>query len=237
MSNRNPSHVKKPYLCDSRSHVYTLPERIAYRTGAPIPANFSHPSDDDTPCVPWTGAVGSNGHAHMKWEGSLKLVQRLLWELRRGKIPAGQVVRHKCLTKECISLDHLELGTHGDNARDRIRDGTQSRTKGESHGRSKLVDSDVLEIRRLYDDRISNQYELAKMYRVTRSLITLIVNRKMWTHIESNPDWESRKQQAAKRNAQICADYETGKFLQKDLAEKYSLSCQRVSRILKATKG
>jgi hypothetical protein len=39
-------------------------------------------------------------------------------------LPADQVVRHKCVFKNCINIDCLEIGTQQDNADDRFRDNT-----------------------------------------------------------------------------------------------------------------
>lgn len=52
---------------------------------------------------------------------------RVAWELARGPIPVGMVVMHKCDNPPCCNVEHLQLGTVGDNNRDRHCKG---RTKG-----------------------------------------------------------------------------------------------------------
>ena len=57
-----------------------------------------------------------------------------------------------------------------------------SANKGENSLSSKLTNSDVLEIRRLYNEKISS-IKLSKIFNVSKSNILSIVNRKTWKHI------------------------------------------------------
>lgn len=54
--------------------------------------------------------------------------------------------------------------------------------KGSKHGRSKLVEGDVLRIRWLFTRGVK-QAELCRMYRQSPANISMIVNRKIWLHI------------------------------------------------------
>lgn len=53
---------------------------------------------------------------------------------------------------------------------------------GEDHGNAKLTDKKVREIREAYADEVSIRL-LAKLYRVSRRTIQLVVTRKTWTHV------------------------------------------------------
>ena len=58
----------------------------------------------------------------------------------------------------------------------------QSANRGESSVSSKLTESDVLEIRRLYSEKISS-IKLAKIFNVSKNNILSIINKKTWKHI------------------------------------------------------
>lgn len=57
-----------------------------------------------------------------------------------------------------------------------------SANKGENNFSSKLNDLDVLEIRRLYNEKISSR-KLCKIFNVSKTNILNIINRKTWKHI------------------------------------------------------
>lgn len=54
--------------------------------------------------------------------------------------------------------------------------------KGENHPRAKLTNEDVLDIRRMGEEKI-DQYEIAKMKNISQSVVNLIINYKIWKHI------------------------------------------------------
>lgn len=54
---------------------------------------------------------------------------------------------------------------------------------GSNHGRSKLNEEIVLEIRRLKKELNYTNTKISKIYNVCQPTISLIVNRKKWTHI------------------------------------------------------
>jgi hypothetical protein len=95
------------------------------------------------------------------------------------EISKGMVVRHLCNkgNEGCFNFACLELGTKRDDAQDRIKAGTWSH--GEKHGRAKLSNEDVVEIRRLYATGNYTQQQLADMFNVSGSHISLIVNFKI----------------------------------------------------------
>lgn len=78
-----------------------------------------------------------------------------------------------------MNPNHLELGTHVENASDRIRDETIAR--GERHGRTKLTGDQVQAIR----TRTEIQRVLATEYGVSRETISKIKTEKSWRWLHS----------------------------------------------------
>ncbi len=117
--------------------------------------------------------------------GSIKSVggkkvsaHRLAYKLSYGEIPDSQCVLHKCDNPKCVNPSHLFLGTRGDNNRDRARKGRSNPTRGELSVKAKLKDSEVSEIRRLYSTGKIRQKDLAMMFHVDQSNVSVIVNNK-----------------------------------------------------------
>lgn len=90
--------------------------------------------------------------------------------------PVGDnCVLHKCDNGVCINPDHLFLGSPADNTADMVSKGRQA--KRESHSQAKLTWEDV-KIIRVLPVLGFNQTEIATLFRVDPSHISLIVNRK-----------------------------------------------------------
>lgn len=95
----------------------------------------------------------------------------------------GKVVMHKCDNRLCINPKHLEIGTQKDNCRDKCNKDRQAR--GESAGNSKLKNSQVMDIKDLFDRGYSSNY-IAKKYNVSAMCIGRIRSGKTWGHIGKN---------------------------------------------------
>ena len=74
-------------------------------------------------CWEWTGAL-AQGYVliHLRNNNFTK-AHRLSWELFRGPIPKGLCVCHHCDNPKCFNPDHLWVGTHADNMKDKDRKG------------------------------------------------------------------------------------------------------------------
>lgn len=134
-------------------------------------------SDD---CWEWTAYRNPRGYGYFHRNGHPVPAHRLSYELCNGPIPEGMFVCHKCDNPPCVNPNHLWLGTNADNTNDRNRKGRNP--VGGHHHAAKLTESQVIEIRQRASSG-EKQYELAREFKVARSLISLIVNRKLWAHI------------------------------------------------------
>lgn len=87
----------------------------------------------------WNWIAGkSSGYGTLRVLGQNIKAHRFSYLIHKGEIPAhdsyhGLVVMHKCDNPACVNPEHLELGTCGDNNRDRHIKG---RTKNIEEGRA-----------------------------------------------------------------------------------------------------
>lgn len=109
-----------------------------------------------------------------------KLVHKLVAEAFIGPCPEGQQVRHGPNGKLDNRASQLCYGTPKDDGQDRVRDG--SSRKGVKSHMAKLTDADVIEIRRR---RATGELQrtIAASYDITASLVSMIVNGKIWRHL------------------------------------------------------
>lgn len=147
----------------------------------------------DDECWLWTGTCSGNESAGFygairaqRETGSRKILRahRLSYELAYGKIPDGLFVLHRCDVTRCVNPAHLFLGTIRDNNRDRAEKGRSSKHRkpryGETNPAAKLTQSQVDEMRQLYDSGAMRVHQLAKKYDLHRSTIGHIVHRQTW---------------------------------------------------------
>lgn len=110
-------------------------------------------------------------------------IHRLVLTAFVGDPEDESVCMHLDNNPENNSLDNLRWGTSADNNRQCIEDGRGNRASGECHGRAKLTEKQVLEIRKLYFVGGITQRKLGMIFAVSRRSIGDIVNRKNWRHI------------------------------------------------------
>ena len=79
----------------------------------------------NTDCIEHEGARNAKGYGKVLRRSTnpdlptVQMAHRWAWIQAHGEIPEELLVRHKCDNPPCINVDHLELGTDEDNARDR----------------------------------------------------------------------------------------------------------------------
>lgn len=135
-------------------------------------------------CLLWLGNITADGYG-LIWNPDLDksvLVHRVAWELDNGPFDPSLSVCHKCDVPLCVNTNHLFLGTHTDNMRDRCKKGRNNPPAGERFWKHKLTSEKVLDIRRKSASGIPN-VTLAKEYRIDRTHVWSIVTRQTWKNI------------------------------------------------------
>lgn len=128
-------------------------------------------------CIEFQGYKMPSGYGvYYTKKNRKKLAHRVAYEENYGPIPSGLCVCHKCDNPPCINPRHLFLGTQADNIKDKVNKNRQSRVFGELHGRAKLTNDQIKEIRTLYTPYgYMNQRRLAKRFGVCREYISVIL--------------------------------------------------------------
>lgn len=65
----------------------------------------------------------SGGYGKLKSDDGLIGAHRASWILANGPIPDGLCVLHRCDNPPCVNPAHLWVGTHADNAADKVAKG------------------------------------------------------------------------------------------------------------------
>lgn len=125
-------------------------------------------------------AGDGHGYFHCERKGKAWKVHRYIFYKYCTELGEGEIVRHLCNNSKCINPDHLEKGTHKDNAMDRILAGNQP--VGSQIHTAKLNEDQVILI------FISNKSakELSEEYGVSVSTIYSIKKGKTWRHVTIN---------------------------------------------------
>jgi hypothetical protein len=147
----------------------------------------------NTPEMMWRYVAVADADDCWLWQGSTdmrygtfrigrKMVKahRLAYEQTHGPIPRGYEVCHRCDTTLCVNPQHLFIGTHADNMRDRNEKGRLA--YGERMGIARLKDADVRRIRQLAAEG-TLQREIASLFGIDSGHVSKIVNRRAWRRL------------------------------------------------------
>lgn len=130
-------------------------------------------------CWVWTGARSKAGYGVISTPGARAArANRVVWELVRGPIPEGLLVRHACDNPPCCNPSHLSLGSHADNSRDSVLRNRQAQR--ERHGRAIMSAEAAAKLR---EDRAAGatQNALAAKYGISRATVRQIIRGRTWS--------------------------------------------------------
>lgn len=148
----------------------------------PAEDRFWEKVDRSGACWIWTASTRGDGYGAFQVETHRQIsAHRFSYELHHGPIPAGMVVMHSCDIPRCVNPDHLSVGTSAENAADSAR--KARRHRGSRNSQAKLTEGQVLDMRERYAAGGVTHADLAQAYGVSRALVSVIITRKIWSHL------------------------------------------------------
>lgn len=122
---------------------------------------------DSKGCWLWQRCVNSDGYGSIRYNGKTWRTHRLAYTAFKEPIPKGLHVLHSCDTPACCNPEHLSLGTHQDNMRDRGRKGRSNggSLKGELNKATKHSDH----FKQLVIDFNGTHSEAARFFDISRT--------------------------------------------------------------------
>lgn len=125
--------------------------------------------------------IRKDGYPLVVLDGKSRLLHQLVLEAFRGPRPAGLESRHDDDIKANCSLSNLFWGTRRENMFDRAKNGAGR--YGSKSTQAKLREEDVKKIHRRSAAGETN-CQLAQAFDVSASLISKIVRRERWRHVQ-----------------------------------------------------
>lgn len=121
----------------------------------------------------------------MKVGRKMRLTHRISYEVHRGDIPDGLCVLHRCDTPACVNPAHLFLGTHSDNANDKVSKGRARGwdSSGERNPAAKLSADQVRQVRRLLAVGGMSKTAIARQFGVSQQLVSAINSGEAWSSL------------------------------------------------------
>lgn len=147
-------------------------------------------------CWEWKGRKTSSGYGSLSWHGSPVQAHRVAYFLALGGIELAtnfrqqgvarkyqKFVLHSCDNRVCCNPEHLFLGSMRANQLDAYSKGRKQQPKSR-HVNAKLTAAQVNAIRRRYNSGGVTQMVLAKEYKVTQRVISLIVRHESYKDVK-----------------------------------------------------
>lgn len=134
-----------------------------------------------TGCWLWLGAKGSHGrYGSAGCFGKSWLAHRLAWRLFKGEDPGSACICHTCDNGLCVNPDHLFKGTQRDNILDMEKKNRSYHPARAEHGRAKLTERDVTEIRRRATIGEAHRAIARDFPQVSKTAVISVIKNRTW---------------------------------------------------------
>lgn len=138
-------------------------------------------------CWEWNGYRTARGYGVVAigagQRGKTMKAHRVAWQLSHGAIPEGMDVRHRtCDNPPCCRVDHLALGDHLENMRDKVAAGRSGR--GIHRSEHKLDEPTVRAIRERHASGGMTYKQVGAEFGISGTMVGYLVRRMSWAHVE-----------------------------------------------------
>ena len=131
-------------------------------------------SEDE--CWEWLGPLRGKGYGYIVIEHKKIKANRFSWIITNGLIPTEKLVLHNCDNSKCVNPNHLYIGSHSDNMRDRC-----SRYNGMIGRTNRFTEEKIQIIKLLYSKGIT-QRSIAERLGLSQSYISMLIHNKRGTN-------------------------------------------------------
>lgn len=139
--------------------------------------------EDANGCHIWQRSKTRHGYGTMTTEGYGWVAHRVAWTIKRGPIPKGMKVLHKCDNPSCVNPEHLFLGTSKDNTADMMAKGRGGYRRIQEPGTSPLDQGGKARTIVLLPEAIRR---LGLVTDYTRRTNSYVINQLILTHLPEN---------------------------------------------------
>jgi hypothetical protein len=142
--------------------------------------DFRSIPEPNSGCLLWLGAATKDGYGSLVIMGVSHRAHRLAWELKNGPVPEGLCVCHKCDVRLCMNVDHLWIGTDGQNREDKIKKGRCGSPRGEQSIFARTTADVVRRVRQA----TGSYSEIAEQFGIGYQSARKIRLRETWKHVK-----------------------------------------------------
>lgn len=188
-----------------------------------------------------------NTYQRITYQGKGIQAHRLVWIAFNGPIPYKIQINHKDGKKYNNHPDNLELATNKENTQHAFDNGlnqvsnkakamSSKKLLGENNINSKITEKEVIEVRKAYNNGVIDIATIKTKYGMCRRAVENMLVGRTYKHVPFAIDKLKPMGKKGKLNSSIANMirklYSTGKYTQKNLAEKYGVTRSSIKDIL-----